>query len=75
MPNYSYECQNCHHTFVIMVSIKDMEKGCFTCSQCGSKNTKRLFDGFGYVKGSNAQDSTNSGCSSCQGGSCSTCNR
>jgi len=34
-----------------MSSIKDMEKGDFPCSKCGSKKTKRLFDGFGFCNG------------------------
>lgn len=48
MPNYNYECQDCNNIFEITVSIKEMEKGEFPCSKCGSKKTKRLFDGFGY---------------------------
>jgi len=34
-----------------MASIKDMEKGDFPCPKCGSKKTKRLFDGFGFCSG------------------------
>jgi putative FmdB family regulatory protein len=40
MPNYNYECQECHHVFEVTASIKDMEKGPFQCKKCGSKNTK-----------------------------------
>ena len=48
MPNYNYECQDCLNIFEVTASIKDMEKGNFYCQKCGSKNTRRLFDGFGY---------------------------
>lgn len=48
MPNYNYECKKCHHIFEVTVSIQDMEKGVFTCKKCGSQDTRRLFDGFGY---------------------------
>jgi len=54
MPNYSYECQDCHRLFEIKVSIKDMEKGHFACDNCGSLNTRRLFNGFGYCRGSDS---------------------
>lgn len=56
MPNYNYKCQDCNHIFEVMASIKDMEKGDFPCQKCGSKNTKRLFDGFGF---SNRNGSSN----------------
>ena len=48
MPNYNYECQNCNNIFEVTASISEMEKGEFTCTKCGSKKTKRLFDGFGF---------------------------
>ncbi len=60
MPNYNYECQDCNNIFEISVSIKEMEQGDFPCNKCGSKKTKRLFDGFGYCNksgGSNISDS------------------
>lgn len=56
MPNYSYECQDCNCIFEVMASIKDMEKRDFPCQKCGSKNTKRLFDGFGYSKRSGSSN-------------------
>ena len=59
MPNYSYQCQDCQKVFEVTASIKDMEKGSFPCPKCNSKNTKRLFDGFGYCgKGGNSSISS-----------------
>lgn len=71
MPNYNYECQECHHVFEVTASIKDMEKGLFQCKQCGSKNIKRLFDGFGYSHGSQGNESTQTSFPTCPGGTCS----
>jgi len=71
MPNYNYECQDCHHVFEITASIKDMEKNNFPCKECGSKNTKRLFDGFGYSHGSQGDESNPTSCPTCQDGTCS----
>jgi len=51
MPNYNFECQDCKNIFEVTVSIKDMEKGHFPCDRCGSKKTRRLFDGFGFCNG------------------------
>lgn len=77
MPNYTYKCQDCSSIFVIRASIEEMENGNFLCERCGSKNVKRVFDGFGYSKvGGEYSPSTNSsGCAGCSGGNCSTCNR
>ena len=52
MPNYNYECQDCNNIFEVTASISEMEKGGFACTKCGSKKTKRLFDGFGLCSGS-----------------------
>jgi len=71
MPNYNYECQDCHHVFEVTASIKDMEKGPFQCKKCGSKNTKRLFDGFGYSHGSQGNEPTPTSFPTCPGGTCS----
>ncbi|MFZ2330991.1 MAG: FmdB family zinc ribbon protein [Atribacterota bacterium] len=73
MPNYQYECLDCSSLFVIRASIQDMEKGNFSCEQCGSKNIRRIFNGFGYCKGDGNYSSSSSGCASCKGGNCSTC--
>ncbi|MDD3539633.1 MAG: zinc ribbon domain-containing protein [Candidatus Caldatribacteriota bacterium] len=74
MPNYTYQCQDCSCVFEVKASIKEMEKGDFPCEQCGSKNIKRLFNGFGYSRNSNTSGTSSSSCASCHGGSCSTCN-
>ncbi|MDD3631744.1 MAG: FmdB family zinc ribbon protein [Candidatus Caldatribacteriota bacterium] len=74
MPNYTYECQDCSCVFDIRASIGEMEKGNFSCERCGSKNIRRVFDGFGYCKGNGSSSSSSSGCASCKGGNCSTCN-
>lgn len=65
MPNYNYECQACNKVFEVTASIKDMEKGHFSCPKCGSVNTKRLFDGFGYCHGNSTNESSQSNCPTC----------
>lgn len=60
MPNYNYECQKCNHVFEVTATIKEMEEGNFPCQKCGSKNTKRLFDGFGFCNKSGGSSSSSS---------------
>lgn len=71
MPNYNYQCQACHHIFEVTSSIKDMEKGNFPCEKCGSKNTKRLYDGFGFCCSTDSDDNGAGSCPTCQSESCS----
>jgi putative FmdB family regulatory protein len=71
MPNYNYECQDCHHIFEVTASIKEMERGQIACEKCGSKNTKRLFDGFGFSHGTSSHDYSTDSCPTCPGGTCS----
>ena len=66
MPNYNYKCLDCHKTFEIRTSIKEMEKSETACKYCKSKNVKRLFDNFGICTGG-------SSCPTCSTGNCSTC--
>ena len=62
MPNYDFECQDCHKTFEIRATIKEMEEGKISCVKCKSKKIKRIFNGFGVGSGG-------SSCSFCSSGS------
>ena len=75
MPNYDFECQDCHETFEVRTTIKEMEEGKISCVKCKSKNIKRIFNGCGFCTGKNSSSisSSSSSCSSCSSGSCSTC--
>jgi len=66
MPNYNYKCLDCYENFEIRTTIKEMENGKILCKNCGSKNIKRIYKGFGIGKSA-------SSCSTCSGGSCTTC--
>jgi len=75
MPNYDFECQDCHKTFEIRVTIKEMEEGKISCVKCKGKNIKRIFNGFGVCTGKtfSSMISSSSSFRSCSSGSCSTC--
>lgn len=48
MPVYSFQCDQCGHEFTRLVSIKNNEN--IICPKCGSRNIKRLYKSFNYVK-------------------------
>jgi putative FmdB family regulatory protein len=45
MPNYDFECQDCHQVFEVRATIKEMEEGEISCTKCNSKDIKRIFNG------------------------------
>jgi len=75
MPNYDFECQDCHESFEVRTTIKEMEESKISCVKCKGKNIKRIFNGFGFCTGktSSSVSSSPNSCSSCSSGSCSTC--
>lgn len=46
MPEFDYACQDCHHEFVLELSITDHadkdKKHEVACPKCGSKNVKHV---------------------------------
>lgn len=43
MPRYDYQCKLCNADFFIITGINDSREN-ITCSKCGSKDTKRIFN-------------------------------
>lgn len=68
MPSYDYICKNCNETFTIQKSMNDTSIP--DCLKCSSSDVSRIWGGF-IIKGS--QGSSQKSCTSCNGGSCSTC--
>jgi len=73
MPNYDFECQDCHESFEVRATIKEMETGKISCVKCKSKNIKRIFNGCGFSTGKASSSMSSSSCNSCSSGFCSTC--
>lgn len=65
MPMYEFVCDQCGKKFEELCRSSDTE---VKCPQCGSTRVTRQFSAFA-CKGGGA----GGGCSSCSGGSCSTC--
>jgi putative FmdB family regulatory protein len=42
MPQYDYDCADCHKTVTITASIAEMEAG-LVCPVCGGRNIDRIF--------------------------------
>jgi putative FmdB family regulatory protein len=43
MPTYEYQCNDCHKTFVVHLTMEEHEGGIVpACEHCGSKNVRQL---------------------------------
>ncbi len=78
MPIYEYLCADCHTTFEKLRSMSQATAPAI-CTHCGSSDTSRAISLFSAIsKSSNGEaravSGTKSGCASCGGGSCGTCN-
>lgn len=71
MPLYEYRCQDCGVRFESLRSMKDADAA-ITCKNCLGKNTRRVLSVFNASSGGRSL-TTDSGCGSCAGGSCSSC--
>ena len=70
MPLYEFQCEQCKKRFEALVRLgREAE---VVCASCGSSKVKKLLSAFG-IGGGSSRLKESSGCSSCKGGTCSTC--
>jgi putative FmdB family regulatory protein len=70
MPIYEFKCNACQKRFESLVRLgKEAE---VVCEFCGSREVRKLLSAFG-IGGGSSRIKASSGCSSCAGGTCSTC--
>jgi len=71
MPIYEYKCDKCKKEFEELV-LGSSEK--ITCPECGSKKVGRLMSKVAFkCDGNFVGTSSDSGCSGCTSGNCSSC--
>ncbi|MFP4496723.1 MAG: FmdB family zinc ribbon protein [Vulcanimicrobiota bacterium] len=74
MPLYEYECKNCQKHFdkITRAGTPDEE---IECPKCNKNQAKRKLSTFAFGLGSDSTGASrsSSSCTSCSGGSCSTC--
>lgn len=46
MPMYDYQCLACGKEFLLVLTMKEHERGEAACPSCGSKQVKQLFSTF-----------------------------
>ena len=46
MPSYEFECQSCHGTFTLALSLRDREAGNIQCPTCGGTDVQQLISSF-----------------------------
>jgi putative FmdB family regulatory protein len=74
MPIYEYKCNDCGIRFEVIRSIKDADDP-ISCKTCLSEHTIRAVSLFYAQSGSRIiTGKSDSSCSGCSHGSCSTCN-
>ena len=73
MPIYEFVCEVCRNEFDLMRPM-DQADAPAKCDSCGSRKTKRKISLFNARSGGKAVTGTSTpSCSTCAGGSCSTC--
>lgn len=72
MPIYEYYCLDCGKKFELMRSMKEADSPA-NCDNCQSEHTSRALSLFSAQSGGKSIAGGGSSCSSCSGGSCSTC--
>ncbi|UCF79753.1 MAG: zinc ribbon domain-containing protein [Candidatus Eiseniibacteriota bacterium] len=73
MPIYEFRCGSCGERFEKLCSV-GKDKG-VRCPACGGQKSERLFSLFGVRSSSKSASGSGAGssCSTCSGGTCSTC--
>lgn len=66
MPIYNYNCDDCKKEFEVFVKNSDSKT---ECTECGSKNVKRVYSSFDFNLKSSSPASCGTG--GCPGGGCS----
>jgi putative FmdB family regulatory protein len=46
MPMYDYKCSDCGKESLLVLTLKEHERGEVTCPCCGSKKMKQLYTSF-----------------------------
>ena len=71
MPIYEYTCQDCQTNFEIIRSMQDADAP-LNCEHCQGGNVKRRISLFNAASNGRVI-AGGSSCSTCSGGTCSTC--
>lgn len=72
MPIYEFVCDHCGKSFEELFRRHDEEK-VVTCPACGTVEVSRKLSVFGFGGDVQTLPMASGGCSTCSGGSCSSC--
>ena len=71
MPIYEFQCEDCGEIFEeLILGNKDNK---IVCKKCKSSKVKKLMSQVAFKSGSKFVSSLGSACSTCKGGTCSSC--
>lgn len=71
MPIFEFQCEECGEVFEELVLGNINEE--IVCKKCKSPKVKKLISQVAFKSGSKFVSSLGSACSTCKGGTCSSC--
>ena len=71
MPIFEFQCEDCGEVFEELILGNDSDK--VICKKCKSSNVKKLISQVSFKSDNKFTSSVGSTCSTCKGGTCSSC--
>jgi len=71
MPIFEFQCEDCGEVFEELILGSNDDK--VVCKKCKSPNVKKLISQVAFKSGNKFVSSLGSACSTCKGGTCSSC--
>jgi len=71
MPIFEFQCEDCGEVFEELILGNDSDK--VICKKCKSSNVKKLISQVSFKSDNKFTSSVSSACSTCKGGTCSSC--
>jgi putative FmdB family regulatory protein len=71
MPIYEFQCEDCGEIFEELILGNREDE--IVCKKCKSSRVKKLMSRVAFKSGSKFVSSLGSACSTCKGGTCSSC--
>ncbi|MGB9762295.1 MAG: FmdB family zinc ribbon protein [Caldimicrobium sp.] len=71
MPIFEFQCEECGEIFEELLFSSNFEN--IKCKRCKSSKVHKLISQVAYKSEGKFVSSSGSGCSSCKGGTCSSC--
>jgi len=71
MPIFEFQCEDCGEVFEELILGNNSDK--VVCKKCKSSKVKKLISQVAFKSGNKFISSSGSACTTCKGGTCSSC--